>query len=188
MVLLRSGALLVALIAGSAAWAQGAAPAPVAAGPTPAFPGGATSVRESHGDWVVSCGVNAAKKKVCAVSQQLAQQAKGGAAQRVMTIELSPGAKGAEGALLLPFGLLLAKGAALQIDDARPQAPAAIRTCLPAGCVAPLNIEAAQINNMRKAKQLKVNLVAADSEKPVVLAASLKGFGDALDRAALLLK
>lgn len=176
--MIRTGVFVLALLAGAPALAQAAATG---------FPGGASSLHETHGEWVVSCGV-VQQRKSCTVSQQLAQQARGGGAQPVMTISLSPSASGAEGGLALPFGLLLAKGASLQLDEGKPHAPVAIRTCMPAGCIAPLNIGADQLASMRKAKQLKINLVAADTGKPVTLTAPLTGFGEALDRAAALQK
>lgn len=176
--MIRKGILSVALLAAAPALAQDG----------PAFPGGASSLRETHGDWVVNCAV-AEQRKICAISQQVGQKVKDSAAvQRVMSISFSPAARGAEGVLALPFGLLLAKGASLQIDDGKPQATVPIRTCLPAGCVAPLKLDQNQIAAMRKGKQLKVNVIAADSEKPVTITASLQGFGDALERAAALVK
>jgi len=175
--MIRAGIVATAILASTPIFAQTGAP----------LPGGASSLRETHGDWVVNCIVPK-ERKLCTVSQQLAQQSRGGGAQRVLSIELTPTAKGAEGALLLPFGLLLAKGVAVQVDENKAQAAAPIRTCVPGGCVAPLTLDPALVNSMRKGKQLKLNLVASDTEKPFALNVSLKGFGDALDRASALLK
>lgn len=174
----RAGIFAAAFLASTSVFAQGV---------TAPLPGGASSLRETHGDWIVNCIVPK-DRKICTISQQLAQQAQGGGSQRVLSIELSPNGKSVDGALVLPFGLLLARGAALQVDDGKVQPATAIRTCVPGGCIAPLSVDGALVASMRKAKELKLNLVASDTEKPLVLALSLKGFGDALDRATSLLK
>lgn len=176
--MIRAGIVAVAILSSSSVFAQSAS-APL--------PGGASSLRETHGDWVVNCVVPK-DKKICTISQQLAQQSQGGGSQRVLSVELTPTAKGADGALLLPFGLLLSRGAALQVDEGKAQPAIGIRTCVPAGCIAPLTVDANLVASMRKGKQLKLNLVASDTEKPFALGVSLKGFGDALDRAGALLK
>lgn len=178
MKMIRAGIILAAVITSTAVLAQGAS-APL--------PGGASSLRETHGDWVVNCVVPK-DKKLCSISQQLAQQSQGGGAQRVLSIELQPGEKKVAGAFVLPFGLLLSRGAALQVDEGKAQPATAIRTCVPAGCIAPVTVDAGLLAAMRKGKQLKVNLVASDTEKPFALGVSLKGFGEALDRATALLK
>ncbi|MGV2978938.1 invasion associated locus B family protein [Camelimonas sp. ID_303_24] len=175
--MIRAGIVATAIFAATSAFAQTGSP----------LPGGASSLRETHGDWVVNC-ITPKDRKLCTVSQQLAQQSQGGGAQRVLSIELTPSAKGAEGALLLPFGLLVAKGAAVQVDDGKALAATPIRTCVPGGCIAPLTLDASTVASMRKGKQLKLNLFASDTEKPFALNVSLKGFGDALDRASALLK
>lgn len=175
--MIRAGIVAAAVFASSSVFAQTAAP----------LPGGASSLRETHGDWVVNCVVPK-DRKLCTISQQLAQQSQGGGAQRVLSVELTPTAKGAEGALLLPFGLLLSRGVAVQVDEGKPLAATPVRTCVPGGCLAPLTLDPATVGGMRKGKQLKLNMVASDTEKPLVLNVSLKGFGDALDRASALLK
>src|SRR5262245_37523598 len=88
------------------AWTQGAL-----------LPGGATSLRETHGDWVVNCaimGEGEQASKVCTLSQEQ-QDSKSG--QRVIGVELRPASGANAATLVLPFGLDLAAGAALQVDD-----------------------------------------------------------------------
>jgi invasion protein IalB len=108
--------------------------------------------------------------------------------QRLLGIELRPTPAGAEGALILPFGLALAKGASVQIDDGKSSAPFAIRTCIPAGCIAPVKFDDKAVANLRKGSALKVKVSpdggGAESQWPI----SLKGFPKAFDRLNALIK
>lgn len=85
--------------------------APVLAAP---LPGGASTLQETYQDWTVSCQ-NQKETSVCVMRQDQSSTQTG---QRVLTAELRNVAGGkVEGVLLMPFGLDLAKGAALKIDD-----------------------------------------------------------------------
>ncbi|TPK96485.1 hypothetical protein FJ938_27220 [Mesorhizobium sp. B2-4-14] len=78
------------------------------------LPGGATSLREGHGDWTVSCNLatqNGANVKVCALSQE---QTDSQSRQRVLAMELRPAGETVQGMLVLPFGLALEKGVTLR--------------------------------------------------------------------------
>lgn len=115
----------------------------------------------------------------CRMSQQQAQQN----GQRVLAIELAASSDtGFSGNLVLPFGLSLASGAALQIDHAPAQPALPFKTCLPAGCVVPVSFDQATLGKLAKGKLLKVTVNAADNGQPAVLNISLRGFGPALDR------
>jgi len=156
-------------------------PAPAAAQPAAALPGGATSLQETHGDWVVGCVVQAAAKRCGATQEQTNQQTR----QRVIAMELAPAGDRIEGALLLPFGLVLDQGVALQIDDQALGQPLRFRTCLPGGCLVPLSFDARQSVALRGGTMLKSRIVP-DGGQPTVLTISLKGLGSALDRTATL--
>lgn len=149
------------------------------------LPGGASSLQESYGDWTVVC-VEPNGQKRCVLSQaQADEQTK----QRVIAVELTASdADSATGVLALPFGLALASGATLQLDDAAPGAPLPFKTCLPVGCMVPLRFDAAALAGLRKGKQLKVHAVAADTGQPLEFSVSLKGFGPAFARTAALAK
>jgi invasion protein IalB len=151
------------------------------------LPGGASSLREAHGDWMVNCAVQsegARNIKVCSLSQE---QTDGNSHQRVLAIELKPESNGVTGMLVLPFGLALDQGAAFQIDDG-PAGPAQkFRTCLPAGCLVPVSFDARTLAALRKGAQLKVKTVA-DGGKETPFTISLKGFPNAFDRTAALAK
>jgi invasion protein IalB len=161
--------------------------APALAQEAAGLPGGATSANESHGDWTVSCAVvpqNGAANKVCALSQR---QTNGQTRQRVLAVELRPKETGAEGTLVLPFGLALDQGVALQIDDGQALPGLQFRTCLPGGCLVDLRFDAKTLPILRKSNSLKIKVVA-DGAGETQLAVSLKGFPGALDRTIALSK
>jgi invasion protein IalB len=55
------------------------------------------------------------------------------------------------------------------------------RTCVPAGCLINLSFDDKALEVLRKGSSLKIK-AAADGGREVTLAASLRGFGGALDR------
>lgn len=151
---------------------------------TSGLPGGATSLRETYGDWIVTCAVQQSRKS-CAMQQELTAKQTG---QRVLAVELRPAGAGAEGIFVLPFGLALAKGAIFQIDDGAVAAPIAFRTCLPTGCIAPVRFDIKTLTALRRGTALKVKVMPDGGGAGMQWSVSLKGFGTALDRAVSLLK
>jgi invasion protein IalB len=157
---------------------------PAVAVETASLPGGATSVRETYGDWLVQCATQESRK-TCTMQQEV--KIKSG--QRLLGIELRPAGAGAEGALVLPFGLALAKGASVQIDEGATLARFAFHTCIPAGCVAPVKLDAKALAGLRKGGALKIKVTPADEgAEPSQWAVSLAGFSTAFDRAGALMK
>lgn len=155
-------------------------------GATPAFsqdaaglPGGASSLQETHEDWQVACQIaNGAKQ--CTVSQQQYQQ--GG--QRILAIEVQSQAEGGiKGVAVLPFGLKLQEGVIFQIDEDAALPVAHFSTCLPAGCILPVEFDTAVLKAMRAGTALKMKTTSVD-EKELTFSISLKGFSSALDRHA----
>jgi invasion protein IalB len=171
---LSAAVLTLGLLATLSASGQGAS----------SLPGGATSLRETYDDWVVACAVPQSGK-TCAMQQELKAQQTG---QRVLAIELQPKGAGAAGTLVLPFGLALANGASLQIDDGAAGTPLRFSTCLPAGCIVSLDLDAKMLAGLRKGTALNVKVTPADGGAETQLAISLKGFASAFDRTAALLK
>lgn len=151
------------------------------------LPNGATRLNETYDDWSVSC--LAAKKEGastvnCAIEQV---QNKKGTRQRVMAISLVPQSSGtAKGTLLLPFGLDLAGGVTLQVDNGQATSPLPFKTCVPAGCIVPIEWKATTVDGLKSATALKIKAKGAEG-KEVGLSISLKGFAGALDRAAALI-
>jgi invasion protein IalB len=162
-------ALLLAMVPSSAVLAQDAASA---------LPGGATSLQETYKDWRVACTAPEGQAKQCAVSQQQAQEN----GQRVLAIELATAANGSViGTLVLPFGLRLDAGVALAVDQQTAQSPLRFSTCLPAGCLVPLNFDQTAIAALRGGTALKLKAMSNDGQD-VALSISLSGFSTALDR------
>lgn len=151
------------------------------------LPGGASSLSETHGDWAIQCRFQQVKDKKpkpsCSVSQQ--QQDNNGA--RILIMELQPTDHGAFGTLILPFGLQLSKGVALQIDEAKPGASQPFSTCLPAGCILSLNFGDTQLKALNIGKNLNL-LAEAVNGGEVKLSISLIGFSTAMNRVRDLLK
>ncbi len=154
---------------------------PVLAAP---LPGGANTLQETYQDWTVSC--QSQKDATACVMRQ--DQSSTQTGQRVLTAELRNVAGGkVEGVLLMPFGLDLAKGASLKIDEtAGPNL--AFSTCLPQGCLAPVNFDAKQVAALKAGSNINVTTTALSPSQPVAFKISLKGFGAALDRIAALTK
>lgn len=152
------------------------------------LPGGATSLNESHGDWTVSCRVvqNKDKQQVksCAMSQQQVNKQK----QRALEISLVPQKDGgAKGVILLPFGLAVTKGVDVQVDGESLGKPMAFSTCVPVGCLVPVDFDAAMVKKIAKGQKMQISATAPSGQK-VALAAPLSGFTSAFNRTSELLK
>lgn len=150
-----------------------------------ALPNGATSLNETYQDWAVICAAGE-KGRLCVLSQQ---QRKTDTNQLVLAVEFnSVTANEIRGTLVLPFGLKLADGVTLQVDDG-PVSPALpFSTCLPAGCILPVVFDAGIVKALRAGTTLKLVAKAHDSGQNVLLGVSLKGFAAAQDRAVALAK
>ncbi|ENT82492.1 hypothetical protein H721_00371 [Brucella ovis IntaBari-2006-46-332] len=142
------------------------------------LPGGASTLQETYQDWTVSC--QSQKDTIACVMRQ--EQSS------VLTVELRNVAGGkVDGVLLMPFGLDLAKGASLKIDDtAGPNLT--FSTCLPQGCLAPVSFDAKQVAALKSGTNINVTTTALSPSQPVAFKISLKGFGAALDRIQALTK
>ena len=145
------------------------------------LPGGASSLNETYRDWRVACAMQGTAKQ-CAMSQAQTQQN----GQRVLAIELAaPAGNLVSGTLVLPFGLALDAGVSFQIDDKPAMAPLRFRTCVPAGCLVTLSLDAPTIVALRAGTALKVK-ATADGGAAAPFSISLQGFDTALDRVAAL--
>jgi invasion protein IalB len=164
-------ALLAGLFAPAAAMAAG-------------LPGGASSLDETHGDWIVHCEMQSADAVSCVMRQQQVEKSSG---QRVLAIELRPSGGALVGTLVMPFGLALDAGVALNVDDKPPLPTARFRTCLPGGCIVEIKLGPDVLAAFRSGTVLHV-AATADGGKQAAFTISLKGFSGAQDRAAELLK
>jgi len=149
------------------------------------LPNGAGSLTESYQDWVVACQAQANNVTSCVMRQV---QSNSQTNQNVLTVELRNSAGGkVEGALLMPFGLALAKGVVLKIDEAA-AGGLAFSTCLPQGCLVPLSFDGAQVAKLKTGAVLNISATGQAQAQPVELKVSLKGFPTALNRITELTK
>ncbi|WP_245290797.1 invasion associated locus B family protein [Methyloligella halotolerans] len=66
--------------------------------------------------------------------------------------------------------------------------PVGFTTCVEAGCVAPVTLDAGQIAKLSSAETLSINAENGSSSEPVKLTISLKGFDEARKRSAELME
>lgn len=149
------------------------------------LPGGATALTETHGDWTVRCQVRQPESRIGCLVQQ--EQVDNQSRQRLLAVELVPGPGGALGTLILPFGLDLDKGVSLAIDDGQPSPNLRFRTCLPQGCLVPLNFAPEAVPALGGGKALTV-AATADGGAATPFSISLNGLASALARAQELAK
>ncbi|WP_051228653.1 invasion associated locus B family protein [Pleomorphomonas oryzae] len=151
-----------------------------------ALPGGASSLSETHEDWTVRCQMASQKdaaKPVCAVVQtQVTPQG-----QQVISVELRVSPQGLKGALIMPFGLAINRPVSLSIDEEGQPVPESFTTCIPAGCVVPIEIDRGMLSAMRGGAVMKVSAFTVDDQK-LSLPVSLKGFSAAADRISELVR
>lgn len=149
-----------------------------------ALPGGASSVQETYQDWQVNCSQQEASAPTCTFLQT--QSNTNG--QRVLAIELtSSDGKNMLGNLMLPFGLLLDAGVGFQIDEGKSGEARRFSTCIPAGCIVPLALDAATASALRAGQKLNILARVAEGNRDMIFPISLKGFSLALDRTVHLL-
>ncbi len=153
------------------------------------LPGGASSLKETHGDWIVNCvnpPADTKRPKQCVVTQeQVDQRTK----QRLVAIEINS-TKNTQSrtpaTLILPFGLAINHGLIFQIDDGASSSPEPFLTCIPNGCLVPLQFDDKTLATLRKASSLKLKVVAVENNKELTIPVSLKGFNEAFERAMTL--
>lgn len=142
------------------------------------LPGGAGSLSESYQDWQMRC-VSAENGPRCAMAQiQIDPKTR----KRVLSVELRSASGKAAGALVTPFGLALASGVSLKVDNKGGETPLAFSTCVPAGCVVPLNLDARLIDGLVSGNALVIVATASDSRQQLSFSVSLKGFAAAWAR------
>jgi invasion protein IalB len=141
---------------------------------------GPTSLSETYDAWTVRCANQQQgdkTRRVCQMSQELMQQQ---TRQRVLTFAVAQAENGARATLIMPFGLLLSDGFRIQIAD-EVLLRGAYRTCLPAGCVAEVELPADAIAKLEGAENVNV-VMTAESGQQVKTDVSLKGFAAAYKR------
>ncbi len=149
------------------------------------LPGGASSIQETFGAWNVSCRI-AEGRKACTFSQVRGNQQTG---QRSFAIELRAPRDGkTEGVLVLPFGLALAAGVKLTLDDKPLGQTIPFSTCVPDGCLVPVSFPTVATDAIKNAKALTVTATPTGNAEPVTFPFALDGFAAALARISDLAK
>ncbi len=163
------------LLAASTAASAGAA----------SLPNGVSSLSETYGDWIVACQTQGGEPRCQMTQTQTDQKTQ----QLFMAMEVRRADNGAMAAtLLMPFGLALKNGLALQIDESKQGFKAEFSTCLPNGCLAPLAIDEALAQAVVSGKSLNISAVAVGEGKPFSAKVSLNGFASGWARLAALAK
>lgn len=154
--------------------------------PNPPIAGNNTlSVNETHGDWIVLCS-KAEAKQSCLMTQQ---QRKTDTKQLVIAAEITTDQNDQiRGTIILPFGLQLAAGVTVQVDDGVVSNPSPFATCLPTGCIVQVLLDTPTLQTLRAGSNVKLVAKAHDSGQNVLLGLSLNGFSTALDRLVALSK
>lgn len=143
------------------------------------LPEGANALREAYQDWLVTCGPQEVAVR-CVMAQA---QADPKSRQRVLAIELQAQRPDRlSGTLLMPFGLALAKGVTLKVGDGAAGPVSGFSTCMPQGCLVPLEFDATMVAQIKAGKVLNIGATANDTGHPVTFTVSLNGFPAALAR------
>jgi invasion protein IalB len=152
---------------------------------TTTLPGGASSLSEKHGDWLVNCSVTD-RGKGCGFSQAAAGPAGGGA---LAAMELgAPAAGRAEGMLLTAFGLRFDAGIKLELDGQPLGTALPFLSCIQTGCLVPVAFDEAALNALKAGTKLDITGVKVTDGQPVTASMSLVGFTAAYDRTVELVK
>jgi len=152
------------------------------------FPAFATSeqpkaVTETYGDWQVVCKETSGKR-LCAAVQQVAGQIEGqpNAKQRLIAVEIIRSGASATGSMILPFGINVSKGVSLGLDKTPEKAPRIpFKTCIPAGCIVPLDFGPQAVDALKKAQMISVGFEGASDGREKTMEVSLKGFAAAFE-------
>jgi invasion protein IalB len=152
---------------------------PVAATPAASLPNGASSINETYGNWVVTCQLLGGKKQCLVFHAQSDNQTAGSRSQFISKRQARGNTRGM---ILMPFGLNLAAGAILTIDDKELEDGLRFSTCVPEGCVLPMSFAAEMVEAMKKSNVLTVASVALGSGEMVVFKVPLEGFPAAIAR------
>ncbi|WP_174801039.1 invasion associated locus B family protein [Martelella limonii] len=145
-----------------------------------AMPDGASSINETYQDWRVTCVTNDVGARCAMVFNQVAKDT----GQRVLTVELSlpPGVDTVQGAIIAPFGLALAQGARVTVDEESEGKLFGFSTCLPQGCLVPLEFDATMLESLKGGNVMNITVQPIDGTNMVRFPVSLKGFTAAYKR------
>ena len=183
--LARSGAALLALLAGAAllppgARAQSAKPDAAksdAAKPDAAAP--ASARRTKFNDWELRCETPpGASKEQCALLQSVAADDKPNINLVVITLKTADG-KSRLLRVIAPLGVLLPNGLGLKIDQTDIGRAGFVR-CLPTGCVAEVIMDDKLLDQLKTGKTATF-IIYQTPEEGVGIPLNLAGFGEGFE-------
>ncbi|WP_407977351.1 invasion associated locus B family protein [Brucella pseudogrignonensis] len=143
----------------------------------------ANAVTQTYDDWQVVCK-EASGKRLCAAVQQVAGQIEGqpNTKQRLIAVEIIRSGDSATGSMILPFGINVSKGVSLGLDKTPENAPRIpFKTCIPAGCIVPLEFSPQAVDALKKASRISVGFEGASDRREKTMEVSLKGFAEAFE-------
>lgn len=149
-----------------------------AAGDGTPLPNGARAIRESYGDWAVECRILGIVRKC-----HMGQYQEDGTGRKMIAMDISAPENGvARVALLMPFGLSLADGIRLQVDERDLAREGRFATCVKDGCLVPLTFSDAEISKLAGARTLTIVATIYGRGTTPAFQISLNGFAAALTR------
>lgn len=155
---------------------------------------GTTYIKESHGDWQLSCVRSDIGADPCQL-YQLMQDDQGNSVAEINLFNLPKGSEAAAGAsIVTPLETLLTSQITMRVDAGQAKRYP-FTLCATVGCIARVGFTAAEIANFRKGSKATLVIVPAMlPDEQVEITMSLKGFtaayeavvaaNDAADKAA----
>ena len=134
-------------------------------------------VGQVFGDWVFRCSAKAKDTTNCALVQTIVAEADKHKIAQLQLVEAKEGAA-PQFTLLLPLGLDAQRPITLSIDGAE-ALPASVKTCLPQGCVASLDLDSTIADALAAGSSLSVVFSMANGKQDIGFNGSLKGLSDA---------
>ena len=170
--------ILVAAASILAAWSLAASAATEQ--DTEAGGGGKSDRQRPVAAWATRCNEAATpKERTCVLSKALVDPT----SHKLMvavTFRVAPPDRKPVMKLLLPVDLYLPAGVTLAIDDGKSKT-LQFETCIGGGCLAPVPLDSALLQRLRKATGIKVGYRTVD-QKPVDLTLKLDGFAKSFDQ------
>lgn len=133
-----------------------------------------TITTKSFGDWQVRCEQQKGADKVCVMTQQALVQDSG---QRLMQANIAKQDGTTKMTLILPLGIFLPGGAALQLDEKK-HSDLTVVFCTQAGCFVNLDLDSDLREAISGSESAAISLQPTDGQT-VNVPLSVNGFADA---------
>ncbi len=131
------------------------------------------------GDWFRICAKDMPEAP-CQAVQVMEMDNDEGKSRLLESIVMRPNPEVLVMQLLLPLGVDIRPGIALQIGD-EAEFTQQYLTCVPAGCLVVMELSPERLAQMQQHEIMKLGFRPANTEQTVVLDISLQGFSDAID-------